>query len=285
MPDPGAALDAPDTPTTPDITGSRLVFAGGCPRSGLTLMRRMLAPHGRIACGPDTGLPPSIAMQWQAFASQLGDLHARDFDLKAEDVRRAMAELLTGLFDPTLARSRDQILIEKTSLNVAVFEQLARMLPQARFIHVVRDGRDVAASLLQRDWTDPNGHPFPHVSRPDAALKYWSDLVTLGLRAERALPGRVLRISYEGLVTRPKATLTAVCDFLDLPFNRTLLHFAGYPIELKGLERESLPLINKPLTRRRIGAGAELDGHVPPQTRQLLTMLGYGAPERGKRRG
>ncbi|WP_203293572.1 sulfotransferase family protein [Maricaulis parjimensis] len=262
-----------------DTQGARIVFAGGCPRSGLTLLRRMLSPHSKIECGPDTGLPPSIAMQWQAFASQLGDLHARDFDLQAEDMRRAMAELLTGLFDTPLSRFPDHVLIEKTALNVAVFEQLGRLLPEARFIHVVRDGRDVATSLMERDWKDANGTPFPHVSRPDAALKYWSDLVTIGLKAERALPGRVLRVPYEELVRRPKATLTAVCEFLDLDYERTLVHFAGYPIELKGLERDSLPLINKPLTQRRVGSGVDLDALVAPQTRQLLDMLGYGEPE------
>ncbi len=272
------APDAPDTPPT-DTTGARLVFAGGCPRSGLTLLRRMLSPHSRIECGPDTGLAPSIAMQWQAFSQQLGELHARDFDLHAEDMRQAMASLLTGLFETPLTRFPDHVLIEKTALNIAVFEQLGRMLPEARFIHVVRDGRDVAASLLERDWADAAGTPFPHVTRPDAALKFWSDLVTLGIRAERALPGRVLRVPYEELVRRPSATLTAVCEFLDLPFEKTLLHFAGYPIELKGMERDSLPLINKPLTQRRIGMGQDLDGYVNPPTRHLLTHLGYGAPE------
>jgi hypothetical protein len=273
--------EAPDAPLPPatDTSGSRLVFAGGCPRSGLTLLRRMLSPHSRIECGPDTGLAPSIAMQWQAFSQQLGELHARDFDLHADDMRQAMASLLTGLFETPLTRFPDHVLIEKTALNVAVFEQLGRMLPEARFIHVVRDGRDVAASLLERDWADAVGTPFPHVTRPDAALKYWSDLVTLGLKAERALPGRVLRVPYEELVRRPKATLSAVCEFLDLDYERALLHFAGYPIELKGLERDSLPLINKPLTQRRVGLGQDLDGFVTPQTRQLLGLLGYGDAE------
>ena len=78
---------------------------------------------------------------------------------------------------------------------------------------------------------------------------------------------------------RPKATRRAVCEVLDLDYERALLHFAGYPIELKGLERDSLPLINKPLTQRRIGMGQDLDGFVTPPTRQLLTHLGYGAPE------
>ncbi|GLK53411.1 sulfotransferase family protein [Maricaulis virginensis] len=265
--------------------GQRLVFAGGCPRSGLTLLRRLVEPHSRIHCGPDTGLPPAIAMQWQAFASQLGDLHARDFDLQAEDMRRAMAGLLTGLFEVPLAADPRRVLIEKTSLNIAAFEQLGRLLPQAKFIHVVRDGRDVAASLLDRDWRDANGQAYPHVSRPDAALKYWFDLTGIGLRADQALAGRIHRVRYEDLVKRPRATLTALTAFLGLGYEPAMLHFAGRPVELKGLERDSLPLINSALTQRRIGTGAALDAQVTPEIRGRLDALGYvAAPAPGRRR-
>lgn len=256
--------------------GTGLVFAGGCPRSGLTLLRRLIEPHRRVHCGPDTGLPPSIAMQWQNFARELGPLHARDFDVGAEDMRRTMAELLTGMIGAPLETPGVDILVEKTTLNVAAFDLLGRLLPQARFIHVVRDGRDVAHSLLARDWRDPQGHPFPHVSDPQAALKYWTDLTGIGLAAERNLAGRIIRIRYEDLATRPKATITELMRFLGLKFEPAQLHYATRRIELHGLERDSLPLINQPLTRRRVGAGAGLDGIVNAQTRQRLAELGYG---------
>lgn len=264
--------------------GHRLVFAGGCPRSGLTLLRRLVEPHTLVHCGPDTGLPPSIAMQWQAFASQLGELHAREFYVGAEDMRRTMAELLRGLLEAPLEGNPKRILIEKTSLNVAAFEQLGALLPGARFVHVVRDGRDVAASLIERDWRDAAGTPFAHVSRPDAALKYWSDLAGIGLRAEAKLAGRVLRVRYEDLVRRPRSTLTALLAFLGLKFEPAMLHFAGRPVELKGLERDSLPLINRPLTQTRIGRGAQLDPLATAEVRARLDALGYGMAAPAKRR-
>lgn len=272
-------------PVDPD--GHRIVFAGGCPRSGLTVLRRVLAPHSLVHCGPDTGLPPSIAMQWQNFAGQLGAMHRQDFGIEAEDMRRAMAELLTGLLDTPLAADPAMLLVEKTSLNIAAFTQLAQLLPGARFIHVVRDGRDTAASLLARDWCDANGQPFAHVAHPEAALKYWAELTGLGLQAERALNPRIHRVRYEDLAARPRATLTALTAFLGLKFEPAMLYPAAHPVELKGLERDSLPLIGQPLTRRRIGAGAHLDGQVSAPVRQMLDALGYGAaspPSGGQRR-
>lgn len=265
--------------------GEGLVLAGGCPRSGLTLLRRLLEPHRHVHCGPDTGLPPSIAMQWQNFARELGPLHAQDFDLGAEDMRRTMADLLTGMISAPLDQPSIKVLVEKTSLNVAAFDPLGRLLPQARFIHVVRDGRDVANSLLARNWRDPQGRPFPHVSDPGAALKYWTDLTGIGLAAERSLAGRIIRIRYEDLATRPKATVSGLMRFLGLKFEPAQLHFATRSIDLHGLEQESLPLINQPLTRRRVGAGAGLDAQVNAATRQRLDELGYGpGKDKPKRR-
>ncbi|WP_417486967.1 sulfotransferase family protein [Maricaulis sp.] len=264
--------------------GEGLVFAGGCPRSGLTLLRRLLEPHRHVHCGPDTGLPPSIAMQWQNFARELGPLHAQDFDLGAEDMRRTMADLLTGMIGAPLDQPPVKVLVEKTSLNVAAFDPLGRLLPQARFIHLVRDGRDVANSLLARNWRDPQGRPFPHVSDPGAALKYWTDLTGIGLAAERSLASRIIRIRYEDLATRPKATITDLMRFLGLKFEPAQLHYATRSIELHGLEHDSAPLINQPLTRRRVGAGAGLDGQVTAPTRQRLNELGYGAQPTGTKR-
>ncbi len=264
--------------------GQGLVFAGGCPRSGLTLLRRLLEPHRHAHCGPDTGLPPSIAMQWQNFARELGPLHAQDFDLGAEDMRRTMADLLTGMISAPLDQPPIKVLVEKTSLNVAAFDPLGRLLPDARFIHVVRDGRDVANSLLARNWRDPQGRPFPHVSNTGAALKYWTDLTGIGLAAERSLAGRIIRIRYEDLATRPKATVTRLMTFLGLKFEPAQLHYATRSIELHGLEHDSAPLINQPLTRRRVGAGAGLDVQVNAATRQRLNELGYGAQPTGTKR-
>jgi len=257
--------------------GARFVFLGGCPRSGLTLLRRLLSGHSRIHCGPDTGLPVAIAMQWENFTTQLGDLHRRDFGLQTEQVRANMAQLLTGLLGEPIDGEPSHLLIEKTSLNILAFERLGRLLPQARFVNIVRDGRDVAASLLQRDWRGPDGRPFAHVSEPAAALQYWCGLTGIGLQAEAALgPERVLRLRYEDVVKKPKRSVMALLRFLGLDYEPATLNYSSHPIELIGLERDSLPLLDAPLTTGRIGAGRDLDGLVGEVVRERLRGLGYG---------
>lgn len=258
--------------------GAGFVFLGGCPRSGLTLMRRLLAGHSRIHCGPDTGLPVAIAMQWENFTTQLGDLHRRDFGLEAEQVRANMAELLTGLIGEPIQGLPRHLLVEKTSLNILAFERLGRLLPQARFVHIVRDGRDVAASLLQRDWRGPDGQRFAHVSDPRGALKYWCDLTGIGLQAEAALgQGRLLRLRYEDVVKKPKRSMTALLRFLGLEYETATLNYAGRPIELVGVERDSLPLLDAPLTTARIGGGRALGEMADAMVQERLRALGYTA--------
>ena len=259
-------------------TGRRFVFAGGCPRSGLTVLRALLAGHSRLACGPDTGLPPSIAFQWNAFATQLGTLHAAEFDMDGEAVRANMARLLTELIGEPVRGTPQHLLVEKTALNVVAFEPLAKLLPEARFIHVVREGRDVAASLLERDWRDSNGHRFAHTVRPDAALKYWSDLTGIGLKAEAALGPRIIRVRYEDLVTRPKAALTSLTRFLGLAWEPAMLHLASRDMALYGLEEDSREALSGPLSRKHVGRYKrdERLRHAPPFVGQRLEELGYG---------
>ena len=67
------------------------VFLGGCPRSGLTLLRALLSTHPGIYCGSDTVLAPPIVMQWKSFSTSLGQLHSTDFALDSEAVRQNMA--------------------------------------------------------------------------------------------------------------------------------------------------------------------------------------------------
>jgi len=254
--------------------GAGFVFLGGVPRSGLTLLRRLLVGHPHIHCGPDTGLPTSIALQWQNFHQTLGSLHKTEFDLEGEQVRSVMADLLTGLIGEPIKTDGTQVLVEKTSLNILAFKPLAELLPAARFVHVVRDARDVAASLLQRDWCDANGQPFAHVSDPVAALNYWTGLAGIGLEAETALADRCLRITYEDLVRAPKRTLTTLLRFIGQEFDPGLFDVPDEAV-FTALERDSLPLLLGPVVKARIGSGQALTPHLTDPVRARLRALGY----------
>jgi hypothetical protein len=211
----------------------------------------------------------------------LGSLHKDYFDLEPSAVSGIMGRFLEGALRTENER---RTIVEKTSLNVAAFDSLAEMMPGAKFIHVVRDGRDVAASLLERDWCDPaTGQPFAHVSDPKAAITYWSALAAIGLAAEQKLEasGRVIRISYENIVRRPEQTQEKVFQFIgaEWPAHEP----PGPPLadsDYRSMERDSLPLLLGEITSVRIGRHTSdlspaIIRQIEETGRPALTALGY----------
>lgn len=175
----------------------RAIVIGGCGRSGTTLLLSVLSCHPRIfAIGDETA-----ALCPQAYAENV------DFTLplRMDIIYR---HLLTN--DTATTRKR---WCEKTPKNVLFFRRLIDELgPGARFIHVVRDGRDVVTSR-----------------HPEGRNRYWSspDRWVQEVSAGRQLEShpQVKLVRYEDLVTSYEATLRDLCIFLDEPFSEAFLRY------------------------------------------------------------
>lgn len=222
------------------------VFLGGCPRSGLALLGASLDTHPDISCGPDAGLL-GLTLAARDFALTLGELHEEHFDLPPERVSANFGAAIGRILDARRVRLGKKRVAEKSALNVLVFNDLARLFPDAQFIHCVRDGRDVAASLLERQWRDPNtGGIFAHCADAGAAARYWAGLASIGLGAEQALGERVLRVAYEDLARAPKATLTRVLKFLDIDWDDRVLALHERN-DLRDFDRETAERFRLPI--------------------------------------
>ena len=105
---------------------------------------------------------------------------------------------------------------DKTPDHVLQIPELAELFPEARFIHLIRDGRDVALANLDVPW-GPTTIP--------AAARYWQQRVSTGRQAGDALgPKRYLEVRYEELVADPSSVLHEVTEFLGLAFDSAMLH-------------------------------------------------------------
>jgi hypothetical protein len=256
------------------------IFLGGCPRSGLTLLRVMLDSHPQISCGPDSGVV-SLAQAARNIGTTLGALHARDFLLPPEQVRANFARAIGAILNARRDALQRSLAAEKSPMNVLFFEDYAAMFPSARFLHVVRDGRDVAASLVGRGWKDPRtGRLFDYCASPEGAIRYWKGLAAAGLAAERALGGRLLRVRYEDLVRDPEKALRAACAFLNIPYTVQFLLFFERPADLAGMELESAAGFKAPVHGGQIGRSrTELPPaalrHIESVAANELRALGY----------
>ena len=91
-------------------------------------------------------------------------------------------------------------------------------LPDALFIHIIRDGRDIALSLRKMG----EYRPFPWSRRPRGLLEtalYWNWMVDTGRRHGKQIPADYIEIHYEDLVTDPLRTLATLGQFLDHDLN------------------------------------------------------------------
>jgi hypothetical protein len=141
---------------------------------------------------------------------------------------------------------------DKTPTYCEHLPAIRSLLPEARFLHIIRDGRDVALSLRGR-WFAP-GQDIPTLAG------YWSRLVGCAREAGLGSPS-YREVRYEDLVTDPRPVLESICSFLGLVF---------HPAMLRYWERTPSRL-NEHRTRRRID-GSVLVTHEQRLDQQRLTM-------------
>jgi len=104
--------------------------------------------------------------------------------------------------------------------------RIKRDLPDALFVHIVRDGRDVALSLMKMG----EFRPFPWSRRPRGLLEtalYWDWMVHKGRQQGRQIAGDYIEIHYEDLATQPRPTLARLGDFLDHDLDYDRIQGAG----------------------------------------------------------
>jgi hypothetical protein len=106
---------------------------------------------------------------------------------------------------------------DKTPSYVQHIPMLAALFPDARFVHVIRDGRDVALSFRRL--------PFGPDTLDEAAL-FWRSRTLTGRRAGASLgPKRYLEVHYEDLAREPEKHLRQICEFIDIPYDPAMLRF------------------------------------------------------------
>jgi hypothetical protein len=204
----------------------------GAPRSGTTLLRFMLDAHPALAIPPETGFLPVIAEQ--ADTLWRDDLHRLvttyhpefpgwgDFGIDAGDYGHSLRRLdpftiadgVRDFYRMYAAKHGKPRYGDKTPIYCRHMLAIEALLPEAHFIHIIRDGRDVAVSL-RKVWFAP-GRDMTTLAA------YWRELVR-GARQAGLSTRRYLEVRYETLVTDPERVLRTVCDFIGLDFSTMML--------------------------------------------------------------
>jgi hypothetical protein len=223
------------------------VFIVGCPRSGTTLLQRMVNAHREIAVMPEThwiaryfqkriGLTPEGLVTPRLVGKVLKHRLFPDLQIEPDAVQQlaratqpmTYAEFVQGIFDLYGHRQGKRLVGEKTPGYVRSIATLHSLWPRARFVHILRDGRDVCLSILGWNRGDRAAGRFPTWAE-DAVMTtafFWEWNVRLGRERGTGLGGELYReVSYEALVPQPAEECAALCQFLDLPYDGNMLRF------------------------------------------------------------
>jgi hypothetical protein len=213
-------------------------FFVGSGRSGTTLLRAMFDAHPDVAVPDEVSFivrldRPHNAVRYRRPGRIDVDalLHLlqtnssfRRWGLPAETVRAALADPPVATFPEAVRRLYATYAAErgkhrwadKTPMHVQYLRRLARLFPEARFVHLIRDGRDVACSYLDA--------PFGPRSVEEAAFE-WRRRVLRGRSQGAPLGQRYREVRYETLVARPEEVLRSLCGELDVPFDERMLRY------------------------------------------------------------
>jgi hypothetical protein len=211
-------------------------FIVGSSRSGTTLLRLILCGHSRLHIPPETWFiadlvdrfplhdPLLPAQVREATDIMVGHYRWPDMDIPADTFSAQAAALaapkLVDLIDlpyrEHLRRVGKPRFGDKTPPYIGIVPELLALYPDARFINLVRDGRDVAISFV-----DAHFH-----GRPYHADFEWTRAIRLAERW-RASPhaARILEMRYEDLVRDPEPVVRRICDFLGEAFEPAMLSY------------------------------------------------------------
>ena len=264
------------------------VFIGGCDRSGTTFLGSLLGAHSQCLTTPEAQfvieLLPFVEKQSNSddalFLANMIANHWRfklwgvDVDLAQLPIesQRSYADLIQWFvkqYGQQVGKPASDFWIDHTPSNTRYAVTLLEMFPEAKIIHIVRDGRAMAASIMDSDWG-------PKTAR-NAAL-FWAQNISFGLAAESFLSDRIVRVRYEDIVCEPEKTLTELCAFIGISYQPAMAKGGGFKPPSYTVKHHAL--VDKPPNRDRLNAWQkklspreiELFENV---TGDLLRCLGY----------
>lgn len=216
-------------------------FIIGSGRSGNTLLRAMLTSHSKLAIPPESYVLPVMYDVFMNFASEKwGELVEKVLDplenypdfytwgISLKPVKETLKNLSAD--KRTFAKILDEVYLyyasvhfpgakiwgDKTPLNTFNLNKIDNALPNSRYIHIIRDGRDVVNSYMKAGFYDS----------VEKASWRWLESIKKAIEFSSSKDSnQFLEVRYEDLVHSPGRELKKICNFLEIPFESNMLEF------------------------------------------------------------
>jgi len=212
-------------------------FIVGCSRSGTTMLSLMMNMHENIHIPKESWFLSDVMDRFtpdnklsEVDVNEIFELTTSHWRWKEWEVSdKALKERLDMLEEPSLSQVVKVIFHQtmekagkirwgdKTPGYVTEIRRIYNLFPNAKFIHLLRDGRDVSISLKRVGWVGDTTWDI---------ASHWSEQVRAGCEQGRSLPkGQYLELKYEDLVRNTEAKLREICKFLGEEYSEQMMRF------------------------------------------------------------
>ncbi len=211
-------------PGAAGLTSEAPAFVLGFPCSGVEVVGRLLASHSKVATLEGQGF---LARPTAVYLEAPGGLDRLEH-AGPEELQPFIEELWAAAADAAGGDLSGRLPVQSLPLNTLALPLIARLIPDAKAVMVVRDPRDVVLSCFRQPFAPSRTNAeFLDIQR---AAGFYAAVMRFADAAEIALDLKIHRLRYEDLVQSQEATMRALCRFLGLRWSASL----AAPPDLQG---------------------------------------------------
>lgn len=224
---------------------AKAIFIVGMARSGTTLLSEILNAHSQIAASPETHYfrkywtdEQKSTMEKRIILTeefldgnefkQFGFSKKQKQEIRAEllaAIRKGLPQILDVVLTHYRLKHNKPIWCEKTPVHMLYLPHIAKLFPEAKFIFLVRDPRDICLSLKKV--------PFNAGSTVSIARR-WKRYARLSVSYQRQYQGKLLVVKYEDLIRQPERQIMKICQFLNIDYQSDMLKQENGPATFDG---------------------------------------------------
>lgn len=264
-------------------------------RSGTTLLRSMLVAGEQIAIPPESHILPYTPLQFSAMQDLSWDNQVRmivslfesitSFSIWETDLQvlyprlrslpkneRSLAKLIDAVYLYYAEKHFPNATVwgDQSPNNVLYLPWIAQVFPKGKYLHVLRDGRDVVASYVQKGDTI------------ERATERWRISIRQALWLKsRISADQFLDVPYEKLVSDTEATLKEVCAFIGIDYSQKMLDYWKLPTTVEHKHHQQAhqnlqkPVFTDSIGRWRGRLDATQQTYVQERFKNVLPQVGY----------